>query len=180
MRKVSVGWVVCLTVLAALVMVLPLPEAANIPCPTATSGQTCQGVPATCVGTSEADTITETTPHTNNVIVSGKGVDTINLGNGNNTICAGWGNDVIDLGNGNNFIYGGWGEDDITVGGGNNWIEGGQDNDNIDAGAGANQIFGGQDNDTIVAVGGTIDGGPGEDTCSGGAVEVGCELNPGP
>ena len=178
MRKVSVGWVLCLTAFAALAVGLPLSEAANISCPTDTNGELCKGVAATCVGTGDADDITETVADTNNVIVAGKGSDTITLGDGDNRICAGFGDDIIDLGDGNNVIFGGWGEDDISVGSGNNVILGGQEADTIVAGSGNNSIDGGQGDDDITAVGGTINGGPGTDTCSGGATEVGCEVDP--
>jgi len=191
MRKLSVGWVVCLTALAALVMVLPLSEAADIACPTLTNGERCQGVLATCVGTGDGDNITEQVAGTSNVIVAGKSPskdtlndDQITLGDGNNTICAGWGDDTITVGDGTNHIYGGWGDDTIivntTTGNGINTIQGGWGEDSITVngpGNAGNTIRGGQDDDEIVSPLGTIDGGPGEDTCSGGATEVACELD---
>ena len=73
---------------------------------------TCNGLPATIVGTEGDDTIVGTPGA--DVIVTFGGEDTIRGRNGNDTICAGTGGDWIDPGGGNDWVHGQAGKDTIS------------------------------------------------------------------
>lgn len=85
-----------------------------------------------------------------NVIVTGAGNDTVTAGNGVNEISTGAGNDVVTTGTGGSLIDAGAGNDQVTAAGGNNWISGGAGRDVLVAGAGNDLIDGGAGNDLIV------------------------------
>ncbi|MBI3331713.1 DUF4215 domain-containing protein [Candidatus Peregrinibacteria bacterium] len=168
-------------------------------------GETCNGLPATQVGTSGVDLMEGTTG--NDVIVALGGIDTIHGNGGNDTVCAGDGNDVvvtgsgndwvdggnqndnIDVGDGHDTVFGGSGNDHIEGGDGNDVIYGENNDDNIDGGDGDDEIHGGNNEDTIEGGDGddrlfgdnhadTIDGGNGNDLCDLGAnglLSIRCE-----
>lgn len=107
----------------------------------------CGGLPATIIGTEEADTLEGTAGH--DVIVGLGGNDTIDGLGGNDRICAGSGGDVV---------YGGPGNDRL---------EGGAGKDRLLGEAGDDHLLGGPGVDRLV-------GGPGSDTCVG-ETELTCE-----
>ena len=118
---------------------------------------TCNGRPATLVGTTLADTLTGTTA--DDVIVAGDGNDTISALEGHDTVCGGAGGDTITTGTGDDFVLAGPGADvargeagiDTLVGN-----AGGGDNDDV-----GDRLIGGPDNDTL-------DGWVGDDVLTGG------------
>jgi hypothetical protein len=136
-----------------------------------TTGQvtlTCNGLPATIVGTDGPDTIHGTDG--DDVIVGLGGRDVIYGYGGNDTICAGPGPDRVDGGSGNDTIFGGEGDDVLLGGPGDDTIHGEGGNDTIRGGPGNDTIYGGDGDDTIHGDGGrdTIWGGGGNDTIHGG------------
>jgi len=112
---------------------------------------TCNGLPATIVGTPGNNTINGTPG--NDVIVGLGGNDTINGGNGDDVICGNAGNDKLNGGNGNDTLFGSFGNDTLN---GNNG------NDSLDGGANNDSLFGNNGNDTLT-------GGTGGDSFSGGS-----------
>ena len=70
---------------------------------------TCNGLPATIIGTNRADRLIGTPG--NDVIVGLSGDDWINGMGGNDTICGGDGNDILVGGAGDDTLYGGAGDD---------------------------------------------------------------------
>ncbi len=123
------------------------------------AGETCNGLPATIVGTAAGETLTGTPG--NDVIVALGGNDTISGLAGHDTVCAGEGNDYVNGGVGNDAIFGE---------GGNDRLEGGKGLDTIDGGAGDDIVKGQQDNDTLGGGSGhdTLAGGIGDDSLGGG------------
>lgn len=113
---------------------------------------TCQGHPATVIGTSGADLLTGSA--------------------GNDVIFAGAGNDRI-------FSYGG--ADRICAGGGNDLVRSGTKSDGVSAGPGADRIFGGGAGDVLRGAGGPdrILGGGGPDLLAGGRGRDHCFGGPG-
>lgn len=99
---------------------------------------------------------TVTGGNANEVIVTGKGADSVTVGDGNDFIL-GHGTDTIVAGNGNDVIVGGVtnqvGSDLITVGNGNDTVFGLAGNDTITLGNGNDVVYAGAD--TINAGGGT-------------------------
>jgi Ca2+-binding RTX toxin-like protein len=123
------------------------------------AGETCDGLPATIVGTPGDD-----------VIVGLAGVDDIHGNGGNDTICGGPGNDNLVgqdgddhlFGNdGNDRIYGLDGEDYVEGGDGDDVIYGGNDNDSLHGNAGDDRLKGEAGVDEV-------DGDEGNDTVQGG------------
>ncbi len=129
----------------------------------------CDGLPATHVGTSAAETITGTAG--DDVIVALSGNDTIVGGGGNDTVCAGSGDDAVTTGAGDDRIFGEAGADDIRSLGGNDYIEGGGGNDTIRSGGGNDTVSGDGGDDNIILSNGVdqATGGPGSDSINGGA-----------
>lgn len=92
-------------------------DAATSATPAATPAwPTCQGMPATIVGTAGADTIRGSSGP--DVIVSYGGNDTIYGNGGADRICAGAGNDIVHGGSGGDLISGGRGRDRLRGGAG--------------------------------------------------------------
>jgi Ca2+-binding RTX toxin-like protein len=118
----------------------------------------CFGVPATMVGTVNADVITGTPG--NDVIVAGAGNDVINGNGGNDRICGGLGNDTINGGTGDDFVLGDQGSDVIRGADGNDTLVG-------NPGGGSNDDA----NDTISGGAGNdfVDGWFGDDVLEGNA-----------
>ena len=118
---------------------------AGAPTPTRTAtatpqpgGETCDGLPATKVGTEGRDMIVGTGER--DVIVAKGGNDIILGRDGNDVICAGSGNDLVIGGNGNDRIFGQ---------GGNDLLFGGRGDDFLDGGSGSDICVGGPGQDTF-------------------------------
>lgn len=120
---------------------------------------TCDGRPATFIGTSRAETIIGS--NGDDVIVTRGGSDIVNGRGGDDVICGGTGNDILRGGTGNDVIRGGDGRDEL---------QGGVGNDRLHGDSGADRIVGGPGNDRLLGGGGndTLDGGKGTDTADGG------------
>ena len=102
------------------------------------------------------------------VVLNGTaGNDYLSGGWFNDTLIGGDGNDSLSGGAGSSHLDGGSGDDSLVVraGSGTNTLLGGDGNDSLIARAagGDNTLIGGDGNDTIEAVGGTADGGAGDD-----------------
>ena len=126
------------------------------------SGQdvpTCEGVPATIVGTEGNDRINGTPG--DDVIVGLGGRDRIAGGAGNDLICGGEGIDIIKGQRGRDRIFGGPGKDRVF---------GNSGRDVVDGGPGRDKVFGGGGLDTIT-------GGPGNDIVNGGPAADSCDLD---
>ena len=118
---------------------------------------TCDGQPATIVGTN-GDDVLRGTPH-KDVIVGNGGADRIFGAAGNDVICGNGGADHIQGGPGADLILGGWGNDRIIGGDGPDDLRGGRDVDFISGKSGRDRIVGGTEADRIV-------GNLGRDTCT--------------
>lgn len=126
----------------------------------ATPAGSCNGRPATMVGTSGNDTITGTAG--DDVILGLGGNDTIRGMGGNDTVCAGAGVDFVDLGPG-----------------AEQFADGGADNDQVVGGPGNDTLRGSAGFDRLNGMGGvnTLDGGADRDRCDGraGDTKISCE-----
>jgi Ca2+-binding RTX toxin-like protein len=129
---------------------------------------TCNGKPATIVGTDGVDVITGT-PR-DDVIVTGAGRDWITAGAGNDIICtgaardiirAGAGNDTVDAGPARDILLGGTGNDTLKAGTGGDVLLGGTGNDTLHGATGGDTLNGARGNDTL-------NGGRHTDSCRGG------------
>lgn len=129
---------------------------------------TCNGLPATIIGTPGDDVINGT--NGDDVIVALGGNDTINGGNGNDVICGNAGNDTLNGGNGNDTLLGSFGDDTLNGGNGNDTLSGGDGNDTLNGNNGDDSLDGGADNDLLVGNNGSdsLTGGTGADSFSGG------------
>ena len=123
----------------------PTPTATSVTTPTPTptgtpsGGETCDGQPATKVGTSRSE-----------IIIGTRGRDVIVAKGGNDVIIGLDGNDIICAGSGNDLIIGGKGNDRIFGEGGNDVLVGGKGNDYLDGGSGFDHCIGGPGDDTFV------------------------------
>ena len=156
---------------------------------------TCNGLPATIIGTPGDDVIYGTNGsdvivglggndtiyggNANDVICGDAGNDTIYGGNGNDTLLGsvgddtldgGNGNDVLNSGNGNDNLIGGNGDDILTAGGGNDILDGNNGNDVLAGDSGDDSLTGGNGNDQLDggADNDTLVGDNGNDTLTGG------------
>jgi Ca2+-binding RTX toxin-like protein/pimeloyl-ACP methyl ester carboxylesterase len=161
-------------------------DSASVEVTVAAAGPTCEGLPATLVGTDGDDNLTGTAGP--DVIVALGGDDTVYGLGGDDTICLGdgddkaWGNagadtilgeagnddlygnedgDALWGGDGNDMVFGSEGDDALNGGAGHDRIYGKEGKDVIDAGSGADIVYGGLDKDRI-------DGGPQSDYLHGG------------
>jgi RTX calcium-binding nonapeptide repeat (4 copies) len=114
-------------------------------------GPSCDGQPATKVGTAGKDKIVGTNGR--DVIVALGGRDKISGKRGNDVICAGGGDDKVAAGDGDDVVKG---ED------GNDGLRGGSGDDDISGGDGADSIWGDRGDDDL-------SGGAGRDRVKGGA-----------
>ena len=129
------------------------------PPPPPAATPTCEGVPATIVGTGKGETIIGT--NGNDVIVAKGGDDVVNGKGGNDLICGGAGKDILRGGGGKDVLHGGDGSDDVQGNAGDDQLYGERGGDRIVGGAGNDKLYGGPGNDGL-------DGGKGSDFGSGG------------
>lgn len=94
------------------------------------AGATCEGLPATIVGTDRNDTITGTSGA--DVVVAKGGNDTITTYGGDDVICAGAGDDKMFTGDGNDVTIGGNGNDWVTSAAGGDRVVGGPGDETVD------------------------------------------------
>ncbi|MCP5031401.1 MAG: ExeM/NucH family extracellular endonuclease [Actinomycetia bacterium] len=127
---------------------------------------TCQGRPATIIGTPGDDVIVGTSKA--DVIMTFGGNDEISGGNGNDVICSGYGDDTVNGGNGKDRINGEQGNDTIDGGNGKDTVNGGAGSDEIRGGNGKDSLDGGDGSDNG-------DGGRGVDSCANFEVVLNCE-----
>jgi Ca2+-binding RTX toxin-like protein len=129
---------------------------------------TCNGKPATIVGTPGVDVLTGTAR--DDVIVTGAGRDWIAAGAGNDTICTGAGRDVIRSGAGDDTTKAGPARDVLLGGTGNDKLEASTGGDVLIGGTGDDSLLGARGNDTLNGGRGndTLDGGHHADSCRGG------------
>ncbi|MCU0281620.1 MAG: proprotein convertase P-domain-containing protein [Acidimicrobiia bacterium] len=92
--------------------------------------ETCDGKPATILGTSGDDILTGGSG--DDVILGREGNDTINGGDGADTICGNKGDDTLDGGNGQDALFGGNGRDRLAGGDGADSLDGGEGQDTAD------------------------------------------------
>lgn len=153
----------------------------------------CQGVPATIIGTTGADVLEGTSG--NDVIVGLGGADVIRGRGGSDLICSGWGNDTVFGGDGNDRVFAGPGWDEVTGGAGDDQLAGGPGSDTLIGNGGGDQLNGGLGPDSLMGglgadmlsggagfdrlVGGegadSLDGGQGNDTCGFDDAHFACE-----
>jgi Ca2+-binding RTX toxin-like protein len=129
---------------------------------------TCNGLPATIVGTAGDDVIYGTTG--SDVIVGLGGNDTIYGSNGNDVICGDAGNDTIFGGNGDDTLQGSVGDDVLNGDNGNDTLDSGNGNDNLIGGNGDDVLTAGDGNDLLDGNNGNdvLAGGSGSDSLTGG------------
>lgn len=130
----------------------------------ATASGACAGVPATILGTTDADELVGTA--TRDVIVAHGGDDRISAGGGNDLICGGDGADRIAAEAGNDTGRGGAGADRLFGDDGRDRLFGDRQNDFIAGGSGADHLRGGQGRDRLRGGPGRdrLDSGPGQDS----------------
>lgn len=124
-------------------------------------GLTCNGRPATIVGTDGADVIQGTSGK--DVIVGLDGNDRIEGLGGNDIVCGGRGNDTIFGGSGNDILLGARGHDHLQGSVGNDVLLGGDGKDTLYGQEDRDRIIGGDHADLL-------SGGTGVDQCWGTAV----------
>ncbi|MCP3976898.1 MAG: S8 family serine peptidase [bacterium] len=120
---------------------------------------TCNGLPATHIGTKGNDTINGTSG--DDVIVTFAGDDFVDGKGGNDTICLGAGADVGEGGPGADTIFGGPGVDKLKGEAGKDTLDGGISADTLIGGGSADTLYGGAGKDILK-------GGPGNDILDGG------------
>src|SRR6476646_2061853 len=101
-----------------------------------------------------------------------RGPDVIVTGRGSNTIVGGRGNDVICAGAGRDRVDGGRGKDTIDGRAGADRVDGGRGSDDLRGGAGRDRVRGESGNDVVRGGPGArddVDGGMGDDTVTGGS-----------
>mgnify|MGYP001827863352 FL=1 len=156
---------------------------------TVSAKPTCDGRPATIVGTAKGEVIRGTPGR--DVIVAGGGNDIVYGLGGRDMICGGPGNDTIYGGPGLDVLRGESGRDVISGGAGNDWLKGdaGADRllgargwDNVIGGPGPDTLYGGPGPDTLAGFDGNdrLFGGAGPDMLWGGGGTDRCAPGPGP
>jgi hypothetical protein len=129
---------------------------------------TCNGLPATIVGTTGDDVLFGTNGA--DVIAGLGGNDIIYGGNGDDVICGYAGDDTLNGGNGNDTLVGSYGNDILSGSNGDDTLIDSDGNDVLDGGNGNDSLTGGDDIDMLYGKNGNdvLDGGSGEDTLTGG------------
>ena len=123
----------------------------------------CDGRPASIVGTHRSDEISGTSGR--DVIVAGDGDDSVVAGPGKDLICLGRGLDVVRLGQGDDRAFGDSGDDSLRGGGGNDVLLGRSGVDLLSGGSGHDLLLGGRGKGVSVEA---LLGGPGDDLIDGG------------
>jgi Ca2+-binding RTX toxin-like protein len=129
------------------------------------------GAPARAGGVPHCDGKRATIVSNARRIVGTKAPDVIVAGRGRNTIDGKGGNDVICAGGGNDIVHGGRGNDTIFGEGGNDELFGERGSDTLDGGEGEDLVVGASGNDTLRGGPGDhdrLEGGPGDDSLDGG------------
>jgi Ca2+-binding RTX toxin-like protein len=121
---------------------------------------TCNGLPATIVGTTGDDVIDGT--NGDDVIVGLGGNDVINGGNGDDIICGNAGDDTLNGGTGDDTLLGSYGLDTLNGQNGVDTLDGGDGDDILSGGNEPDTLTGGNGNDSLA-------GGTGDDVLDGGA-----------
>ena len=134
----------------------------------ASAQPSCDGIPATVVGTGGDDVLRGTDG--DDVIWSGPGDDWVAGRGGDDTICLGLGDDYARGGLGDDRVWGGPGGDEIHGAGHADVIYGEAGDDILSGGAFADLILGGDGADTIAANLGAdeVEAGEGDDVVRGG------------
>ena len=139
--------------IAVAVAVVSIP-AAGASAPTAT----CDGIPATIVGTNGDDTLNGTPGP--DVIVGLGGNDVVHGGGGDDVICGGAGDDVLIAGNGGDAVDGGAGFDIVFGEAGDDALHGGAGEDVV-------AFLGAPSGELVSLASGSATGGDDRDTLSG-------------
>jgi len=128
----------------------------------------CNGVPATIIGTPGDDDITGT--NGDDVIVTFGGDDTVDGLDGDDIICLGAGADVGKGGTGKDQIFGGSGPDNLRGQKGGDTLVGGSGGDTLRGGSGGDELLGGTGKDILEGGSGAdvLKGDAGDDTLEGG------------
>jgi pimeloyl-ACP methyl ester carboxylesterase len=126
--------------------------------PASLAAQTCEGLPATIVGTDGNDSLLGTAG--NDVIVALGGNDLIDAAGGDDIICGGDGDDILIGGSGNDRVFGENGDDDLRGGEGNDVMSGGAGHDSLRGESGDDELTGDDGDDVMV-------GSSGSDRCDG-------------
>ncbi len=146
---------------------------------------TCNGLPATIVGTESRDVLFGTNGDDvivalggNDLIISGQGDDVVCGGAGVDSVWSGNGSDVLFGEDGNDRLFGQNGDDIISGGAGADFVSGAAGFDQISGDAGDDNLFGGINNDSLDGGDGSdaLFGGFGTDTCTTGEQLSSCEL----
>lgn len=134
-------------ILAVCLLALAVPLSLN--------AQTCEGLPATIVGTTGNDRLLGTSG--NDVIVALDGNDLIEAGDGNDTVCGGAGDDILLGAGGTDRLLGEDGDDDLRGDGGDDTLIGGPGNDALRGGADNDELTGDAGDDVMIGADGTDD-----------------------
>jgi len=137
----------------------------------------CDGLPATILGTSEAEELVGTPGP--DVIIGLGGNDTIIGHGGDDRLCGNGGDDVLLAGTGADIVIGGLGNDLVEGNAGNDLLYGGGGDDDLRGhggddlvlgGAGDDSLRGGSGDDVLLGLGGrdVLFGGSDSDALSGG------------
>jgi hypothetical protein len=150
---------------AFIVAMLAVPTVVN----PAAAAPTCDGRPATIVGTNGRNTIRGTRGP--DVIVGKGGNDKIHGRGGRDRICGGTGSDLIEGDSGNDRLFGGSGDDGIVGEDGHDDLFGFDGDDLMLGGVGDDFARGGEGDDLVGGEEGTdvLKGDDGDDTVAGGA-----------
>ncbi len=129
----------------------------------------CNGVPATIVGTDAGETIWGTSGA--DVIVALGGNDTVYGFGGDDLICAGDGKDRVFAGWGDDTVFGEDGKDSLFGSFGVDTLDGGAEDDSLYGGSGGDSLLGGLGQDRLFGSFGAdqLDGGDDKDTIYGGS-----------
>ncbi len=118
---------------------------------------TCNGLPATLVGTSGDDNLEGTSA--DDVILGLNGHDVIAAREGEDSVCAGMGDDIVAAGDGEDWVeaqqgddmvHGGDGADELFGNSGDDQLSGAFGDDIIDCGSGTDYADGGDDSDEVL------------------------------
>jgi len=93
----------------------------------------------------------------NDLLIGGRGDDTIVAGSGNDAVFGYDGDDLLDGGSGLDFLSGGSGNDILLGGSGCDWLSGGRGRDLLIGGWGSDTLLGGRDDDILIGARVTLD-----------------------